>query len=261
MADHSVSPEQVLMLDESEMRHLENEGTVRHFSKGEAIWKNGDDPDAVLANRRLAFESAGLDPAQAVFLQQVHGDRILEARLGDAGRGLAAWDDGLPGCDAVFTRQQGLALTIGHADCLAVVLADPGSGILGVAHLGWRGALAGLAGALARKMVEAGAQKQGLRALLGPCLAPGHLELAEEQYRAFGQAFKNGLGNIAGELKQGKFQLDLRACATLQLLDLGLHPGQLLSQPLCSYSYPDLFYSYRRDAGSTGRMLTVAYLK
>ena len=39
-----------------------------------------------------------------------------------------------------------------QADCLAVVLADAEAGLLGLAHAGWRGALAGLPGLLAKRL-------------------------------------------------------------------------------------------------------------
>jgi YfiH family protein len=219
----------------------------------------GDDPAAVLANRRLVFESQGLDPVQGVYLQQVHGTEIREATRTDAGRGLERWDDGLPACDAVFTRQRGLALSIGHADCLAVVLADPAAGLLGLAHAGWRGALGALPGLLALRLIEEGASPARLKALLSPCLGPAYLELGEEQHQLFSQGFL-GMGDFASPLAAGSFYLDLRACATVQLLGAGLQPAQILAQPLCSFAQASLFFSYRRDKGETGRMLTTAYL-
>jgi YfiH family protein len=218
-----------------------------------------DDPAVVLSNRRAAFESAGLDPAQTVFLQQVHGADIREAGLRDAGRGLARWDDGLPACDAVFTRQRGLGLSIGHADCLAVVLVDAEAGLLGLAHAGWRGALAQLPALLAHRMIDEGAAPGRLRALLSPCLSASRLELGEDQHRLFQEAFARPQG-FSSPLSQGKFHLDLQACASAQLLSAGLSAAHILAQPLCSDTQPSLFFSHRRDQGTTGRMLTVAYL-
>jgi YfiH family protein len=219
----------------------------------------GDDPARVLANRRAAIEAGGLDASKGVFLQQVHGQRILEASALHAGAGLARWEEGLPGCDAVFTREKGLGLAIGHADCLALVLVDAQAGLLGVAHAGWRGALAGLPGGLAQRLVDEGAQASRLRALLSPCLSPAWLELGEDQHRLFSQTFKT-LSGFASPLSQGKFHLDLRACAVEQLLGVGLRASHIVAQPLCSYARADLFFSYRRDQGDTGRHLTVAAL-
>ena len=219
----------------------------------------GDDPQPILANRRAAFEAGGLDASKGIFLQQVHGQIIREAFVQDAGQGLARWDGGLADCDAVFTRQKGLGLSIGHADCLAVVLADVEAGLLGLAHAGWRGALAALPGHLATRLIAEGAQAGRLRALLSPWLSPARLELGEEQHRLFSQAFPK-IHGFASPLSQGKFHLDLREAATEQLLGAGVQASHIVAQPLCSYSQAELFYSYRRDQGDTGRHLTVAAL-
>lgn len=219
----------------------------------------GDKPTDVLANRRAAFQVAGLEAEQCVFLQQVHGAQIQEAKLKDAGRGLENFDQGLLATDAAFTRQQGLALSIGHADCLAVVIADAQAGLLGVAHAGWRGALAQLPVLLAQRLVAEGAEPRRLRALLSPCISPAGLELSEDQYRSFEQA-PGGLGGFAGPLIQGKFHLDLRACVQRQLLAAGVPLEGIAQQALDSDREQELLFSYRRAKGETGRMLTVAYL-
>lgn len=218
-----------------------------------------DDPLAVLGNRRLAFEAAGLDLDHSVFLQQVHGDSLVEAGHVHGGRGSRAWGEGLEACDAVFTRQRGLALAIGHADCLAVVLADPVAGLLGVAHAGWRGALAGLPAKLARRLLAEGAQPARLQAVLSPCLGPRNLELSELEHRQFSAAFAK-VDGFCSALKDGHFRLDLWSCARLQLAQAGVPPERIQGQELDTAELPELFFSHRRDQGKTGRMLTVACL-
>lgn len=215
-----------------------------------------DDPQAVIANREAAL---GARAAQTVYLQQVHGDTILEASAADAGRGSRDWALGLPACDAAFTRVPGLPLAIGHADCLAVVLADPVAGLLGVAHAGWRGALAQLPAKLAQRLLAEGAQAQRLQAVLSPCLGPQRLELSEEQYRLF-QAQDTQFGAYCGTLKDGHFKLDLWSCARRQLEGQGLASSAIQGQALDTAAHPQLFYSHRRDQGKTGRMMTVAWL-
>lgn len=219
-----------------------------------------DSREAVLENRRLAFQSKGLDPASAVYLAQVHGDRIIEATGDAAGRGSTEWSQGLPDSDAVFTRVKGLPLAVGHADCLVVALADPQAGLVGLAHAGWRGALAGLPGSLARRLLAEGADRQRLRAVLSPCLGPVALQLGEEQHRLFAAAFQRP-DAFSSKLVKGHFYLDLWACARGQLLDAGLDARRIQAQEIDTAGHPELFYSHRRDKGQTGRMLTVVVLK
>lgn len=218
-----------------------------------------DDPEAVLANRRLALEAGGLAPERCVFLRQVHGEGLAEAVDSDAGRGLEAWERGLPDCDAAFTRRKGLGLAIGQADCLAVVLADPSASLLGVAHVGWRGALVDLAGALARRLLAEGASADGLRASLSPCLGPRRLELGEAQHQAFAARYQS-LADFSSTLTQGHFHLDLWTCCRRQLVAAGVAAQRIQGLELDTAELPSLFYSHRRDQGLTGRMLTVAWL-
>lgn len=220
----------------------------------------GDDPAAVRANREAALGAAGRDWRRCVHLRQVHGDAIREAGPADAGAGALAWEQGLEACDAVFTRQRGLPLAIGHADCLAVVLADPEAGLLGLAHAGWRGALAGLPGKLARRLLAEGARPGRLQALLSPCLGPGHLALGQEQWKLFRE--DPGVHAYASRPdSQGRFYLDLWACARKQLESVGMQAQAVQVQALDTWDHPELFFSHRREQGQTGRMLTVAWLE
>ena len=220
----------------------------------------GDDGAQVLANRRAALEASGLAPERAVFLQQVHGQAILEAGEAEAGRGLAAWGDGLPACDAVFTRQKGLGLAIGQADCLAVLLVDRDAGLLGLAHAGWRGALADLPGALARRLLAEGAQASRLQAFLSPCLGPASMQLGEAEHAAFSARFSD-FKAFSSALRAGHFTLDLWTCARHQLEAAGLDAKRVQGLELDTAAQPELFFSYRRDSGQTGRMLTLAWLE
>jgi YfiH family protein len=218
-----------------------------------------DDAAAVMANRSLALETAGLAPERCVFLQQCHGQGLAEATEAHAGRGLRAWTDGLPDCDAVFTRTRGLGLAIGQADCLAVVICDPEAGLLGLAHAGWRGALVGLPGQLAQRLLDEGAEPGRLRAVLSPCLGPRKLELGEAQHTAFQERYLR-FPDFSSALKQGKFLLDLWTCARMQLEQVGMHACHIQGLEMDTAELPQLFFSHRRDQGVTGRMLTVAWL-
>ncbi|HTB33914.1 MAG TPA: polyphenol oxidase family protein [bacterium] len=225
------------------------------------LGSNTDDaPASVLRNRRLALEAAGLAPERCVFLQQSHGPGLAEASDSQAGQGLEAWEDGLPDCDAVFTRSRGLGLAIGQADCLAVVIVDPVAGLLGLAHAGWRGALSGLPGHLAQRLLKEGAKPEDLRAVLSPCLGPRRLELGEAQLDAFKERYLR-YREFSSALKQGKFFLDLWTCARMQLEQAGMQALHIQGLEMDTAELPELFFSHRRDLGVTGRMLTVAWLE
>ena len=89
-------------------------------------------------NRRRAAGALGVPGTALAGLTQVHG--IDVAVLDDA---LAAGHE-RPMADAMVTRRPGLALGIVTADCAPVLFADAEAGVVGAAHAGWRGAVAGV---------------------------------------------------------------------------------------------------------------------
>ena len=76
--------------------------------------------------------------ASTVELDQVHGGSLAVIEAPPKTRGRIA------GCDALLTRQPGVALLVRTADCLPLVIADPSRGVVGIVHAGWRGLAAGL---------------------------------------------------------------------------------------------------------------------
>ena len=109
-----------------------------------------DDPGAVAENRARA--KAALGVARMVGLYQVHGCRVqvVEEPWGD---------DARPQGDALVTRRPGVALGIVTADCAPVLFADAEAGVVGAAHAGWRGAVAGVLEATVDAMERLGAER------------------------------------------------------------------------------------------------------
>jgi YfiH family protein len=215
-----------------------------------------EDPQAVLGARQKLWQSQGLKLEDTIFLKQVHSDHLETVGKAEAGRGSKSLADALPDCDAVISRDRGVYLAIGHADCLAVLLADPRQGIVGAAHSGWRGASLRIAGKLATKMIaDFGSRPSELWAGLSVCLGPCHLELSQEQHALF--AAQPHSADFCGPLNGGHFMLDLWEQSRSQLLDLGLDPAKIEVQKQCTACHLDQFYSYRAEKGHCGRMMSV----
>ncbi|HUH88367.1 MAG TPA: peptidoglycan editing factor PgeF [Pusillimonas sp.] len=207
----------------------------------------GDDPQAVLANRRGLEQTL---PQAPTWLEQVHGVEVFDA---DASGNSAT----PPVADAVITGEPYRVLSILTADCLPVVLSDFRSAVLGVAHAGWRGLAGGvLENTLAALQARAPAGSRW-RAWIGPAIGPAAFEVGPE-VRA---AFVDGDGQTARFFMRGakadKWQADLAGLAAHRLSQAGVEHVQADSP--CTYERADWFYSYRRD-GKTGRMATLAWL-
>ncbi|MBN2114283.1 MAG: polyphenol oxidase family protein [Acidimicrobiia bacterium] len=176
--------------------------------------------------------SAALDiPPDWAYLHQVHGSRVLRA----AAPGLQG--DG----DAVFTTCPGLPLAVGTADCYPVALEGPGA--VGLAHVGWRGAAAGVVGVLRAAMEAAGVAPE--RAAVGPGIGPCCYEVGPEVLAA--------LGEFRAVTRRGTGAVDLAAAA---LSDLeGLEVWRADTCTCCG----DGYRSFRRDATRL-RQVAVAWL-
>jgi YfiH family protein len=132
-----------------------------------------DEAAAVQENRRRATDALGLPPAALVGLTQVHGAAVatLEEPWPETGR---------PQADAMVTDRPGLLLGIVTGDCAPVLFADAEAGVVGAAHAGWRGAVAGVLEATIAGMERLGARRARIVAAIGPCIAQPSYEVAAD---------------------------------------------------------------------------------
>ena len=133
---------------------------------------SADDPAAVRENRARAAAVLDLPPAALLGLTQVHGPVVVEAR--------EPWGEARPRADAMVTDRPGLALGIITADCAPVLFADAEAGVIGGAHAGWRGAVAGVLEATLDAMERLGAARARIAAAIGPCIAQASYEVGPD---------------------------------------------------------------------------------
>ena len=199
----------------------------------------GDARARVLENRRRLFASVGFTPEQLALAGQVHGDQIEEV----AGPSL------VPDVDGLVTRQPGVLLCIGAADCAAVLLADAEAGVVGACHAGWRGAAAGIAEQIVVRMAERGARPTQMHAYVSPCISAERFEVGPEVAAQFDAPF------VARAARWEKPHVDLKAAVAAQLRGAGVPAEAVEVSPRCTRSAPDEFFSYRASGGVTGRMM------
>jgi YfiH family protein len=195
-----------------------------------------DDREAIAGNRRLAV-AALLPEAELATVHQIHSAEALHVQR--------AWpQDQRPRADAMVTDTPNLLLGILTADCAPVLFADHRAVVVGAAHAGWRGALAGVTDATIAAMERLGARRENIHAAVGPCIGQPSYEV-DEAFRArfLEHDPDNARFFVPGE--GGKPHFDLEAYVVHRLLAVGIDEVEALN--LDTYSNADRFYSYRRS--------------
>ena len=156
----------------------------------------GDDDHAVLENRSRVAHAAGVELDDLVFMDQVHGTRVAVVDERHRGRGARLTTDALIATDALVTTTPHLPLVVLVADCTPVLLVDPVTRVLGVAHAGWKGTVAGITQATLETMVTLGAVPARVSAVIGPCISSDAYEVGDEVASEF---LRRDLGNALEE--------------------------------------------------------------
>jgi polyphenol oxidase len=196
-----------------------------------------DDPRAVAQNRAIAASRLGVAADRLVSCHQVHGTAVVTVER--------AWRrEDNPPADGMVTRVPGIALGVLAADCAPVLLADAAVGIIGAAHAGWRGALAGIVEATVAAMEAQGARRERIRAGIGPCIAQPSYEVGRDFAAAFaaGDATSGEFFRPARRL--GHFLFDLPGYIAARLARLGLATIERTAHD--TGAEEALFFSYRR---------------
>jgi YfiH family protein len=149
-----------------------------------------------------------------------------------------------PKADAMATDRPGVALGILTADCAPILLTDPKARIIGAAHAGWNGALAGVVESALAAMERLGAARKRIRAAIGPCISQGAYEVGPEFERRFVGADANNARFFARSQRAGHWQFDLPAYVAQRLKEASVESVEILD--VCTYAREDEFFSYRR---------------
>lgn len=202
-------------------------------------------------NRSAFVRSFDLQPNQLLTVKQVHGKDLLivDEPNPDLSHFLSLE------VDAILTNQPDVMIGVLVADCFPVLLWDSTKKVIAAVHVGWRGAADGIL----TKAIEAmrdhfGCDLAEIFAAVGPGIGAHKYEVD----RPVRDAFRKGTGfweQIATEVKLGHWQLDIAKSCLLQLEQAGMNEQNIEQADECTCCHPELFFSYRRDAGNTGRQI------
>jgi YfiH family protein len=216
---------------------------------------SGDDPELVAKNREIAARQLGVEPQRLVSAWQVHSADVADVT--------EPWaQDQRPKVDAMVTATKDIAIGVLTADCAPILFADAEAGVIGAAHAGWKGALAGVALATVQAMERHGASRERIMAVIGPTISKANYEVGPAFPDAFIKAHPEAARFFKPSLKQDHHLFDLPGFLLWRMKQDGI--GTVINLDLCTYADEARFYSYRRAThrGETdyGRLISAIAL-
>ena len=214
-----------------------------------------DEPGLVLANRLQLNHQLRL-PDEPVWLDQVHGNRVVNANFINSSKQATEVNHNEllapPQADASFTETANTVCAVMTADCLPVLICNRKGSKVAAAHAGWRG----LADGVIETTVAALSERHSeLLVWLGPAIGPQAFEVGEDVCDAF---VKNQPKSIEAfkQNRPGHYLADIYQLARLRLENIGI--DAVYGGEYCTFTDAERFYSYRRD-GKTGRQASLIW--
>jgi len=233
------------------------------FSNLNLAYNVGDKESHVAKNRKIILDALSIDYRTAVTAQQVHKDKIALVRKEDKDKGAFKYSKGIGQTDALITDIPGIPLLMCYADCVPIFILDPIKKAIALIHSGRKGTELELTLKTLFKMKKIFETNPcSCLAAIFPSIGPCCYSIKEEnkiddywlnqvEYNIEPISLKN----------KGVRRLDLRKANNVQLIKAGLLKKNIFVNEICTADHPELFFSYRRDKGNTGRMAAIFMLK
>jgi YfiH family protein len=214
---------------------------------------SNDDPDAVVENRARCAAHLGAEAIVTAY--QVHSATSLVTD--------GPWPAGPPQADGVVSATPGVVCGALAADCAPVLLADPQARVVAACHAGWKGALTGIVEATVARMEGLGADRNRLRAAVGPCIGPKSYEVGVEFLERFVHFDRAYLHYFQPGMTSDKRMFDLPAFVLGRLAAAGVNACEWVGHDTCAEA--DDFFSNRRafklGEPDYGRLLSAIVLE
>lgn len=216
----------------------------------------GDDPAAVIENRKRIAAAIGVKPENMVYTQQTHTTNVAVVSEEHKGKSF-------PETDGMVTNIPGLCLVTFYADCVPLYFVDPVHKAIGLSHSGWRGTVGKIADVTIEQMKkEYGTKPEDVRAAIGPSICQDCYEVSEDVIEAFRKNYKEAYWEQLFYRKEnGKYQLNLWKANVYNFLDAGLKKENIAVTNVCTCCNPDILFSHRITGFDRGNLSAFLALK
>jgi YfiH family protein len=198
---------------------------------------SGDDKPTVARNRRAVAQKLEAKPDRLLTVRQCHSaDALIVTDVWDVQQP--------PQADALVTNVRGIAIGVLTADCAPILFADSEAGVIGAAHAGWKGALAGITTSTLAAMEKLGADRARMTAVIGPTIARNNYEVGPEFAAHFLKEDEDNGVFFRSASRNAHHMFDLPGYLARKLRNAGV--GSVSNIALCTYERDNRFFSFRR---------------
>ncbi len=222
--------------------------------------KTGDKPNNVKENIKRFASAVGVNHENLVISDQVHGNVVKVVNNEDSRKGYLKQKD-YNGIDGLITNVPDIPLMAIFADCVPIFFVDIVKKVVGIGHAGWKGTKLKIGEKIVQTMADTyDSRIDEIIAVIGPSIGKCCYEVDSGVAEQFDKDFRNTSTFIFSEEKKGKYRLDLWEANRIVLNEAGILNKNIIISNLCTGCNSDLFYSYRKENGNTGRMGAIIQL-
>lgn len=216
----------------------------------------GDRDNDVCQNRRTLANMLDFPLKQWVGAEQTHQTTIQKVTKSDSGKGSSAYSDAFKKTDGFYTSESGLLLTLCYADCVPLYFIEPNKRLIGIAHAGWRGSVAGIGAEMISRWQGEGTNPSEVLVVIGPSICENCYIVDENVITLLQNTLQDVENKPYHLIKENQYRLNLQELNKQILMNEGVLEEHILMTKLCTSCNHDVFFSHRRDNGKTGRMIS-----
>lgn len=215
----------------------------------------GDNDQDVVTNRQILSRSLQFPFDQWTCAEQIHSNQVVIVGEGERGKGAYTRSDAIQDTDGLITSKRDVLLTSFYADCVPLFFLAPSNSIIGIAHAGWKGTASNIAfNMLDGFKSHFGVEPSEIKVAIGPSISECCYEVDERVIREISLNIIGDDKSFYREKESGKYLLDLKKANHILLNEAGVLTTNILSSSWCTSCREDMFFSYRKENGKTGRM-------
>ena len=162
-----------------------------------------------------------------------------------------------PQTDGLIINNPDIAIFLNFADCTPLIFYDESKNVGAVSHAGWRGTASKIVAKTVQNMVSTfNSKPENIAVAIGPAISFCCYNVGTEVH----EQLKNSVNDFSGlsEIRCGEIFVDLKGINAQQLRECGVKKIDI--SPYCTCCNNDLFFSYRKENGTTNRHSAVIKL-